>query len=76
MIEECVKCHRSRMGLKISFNSDGNAYVDDETGEFVCDECFRKYKEMKHAIEADEKLTDAQKDEKRRAAAKEIKDSL
>ncbi len=76
MIEECVKCHRSRTGLRISFDSDGNAYVDDETGDFVCDECFRKYKEMKHVIEADNTLTDAQKGEKRRVAAKEIKDSL
>ncbi len=71
-IEECVKCHRSRTGVKVSFDKDGNAYVNNETGEFVCDECFRKYKEMKQAIEADNKLTDAQKNEKRRAAADQI----
>ncbi len=71
-IEECVKCHRSRTGVKVSFDKDGNAYVNNETGEFVCDECFRKYKEMKQAIEADSKLTDAQKNEKRRAAANQI----
>ena len=71
-IEECVKCHRSRMGMKISFDEKGDAYVGDELGDFVCDECFRKYEEMRHATEADEKLSDSEKDAKRRAAAKEL----
>ncbi len=71
-IDECVKCHRSRTGLKISFDENGNAYIDDEVGDFVCDECFRKYDEMRHGIEADEKLSDSEKDAKRRAAAKEL----
>ncbi len=71
-IEECVKCHRSRTGLKISFDEEGNAYVDDEQGDFVCDECFRKYDEMRRGIEADEKLSESEKDAKRRGAAKEV----